>query len=122
MKYNKNLIKFHLKDKKKLNVKTQIYLVFVFNKKRLRYFSGKRIEPKYWDFINQRVKSSYPNYQSFNRVLKTLSNYLEENYNNLIVSGKKITIEELKEILDKRLDKAQNTDSLFKYFDEFIEL
>ncbi len=122
MKYNKNLIKFHLKDKKKLNVKTQIYLVFVFNKKRLRYFSGKRIEPKYWDFINQRVKSSYPNYQSFNRVLKTLSNYLEENYNNLVVSGKKITIEELKEILNKRLDKAQNTDSLFKYFDEFIEL
>ena len=122
MKYNKNLIKFNLKNKKELNVKTQIFIVFVFRKKRLRYFTGKRIEPRYWDFVNQRAKSSYPNYRSFNRVLKTLSNNLEENYNNLVVAGKKITVEGLKEILDERLDKAQNTDSLFKFFDEFVEL
>ncbi len=122
MKYNKNLIKFNLKNKKELNVKTQIYLVFVFNKKRLRYFTGKRIEPKYWDFENQRASTKYPNYRSLNRVLKSLSNHLEENYNNLLVTGKKITVEGLKQLLDERLNKVQNTDSLFSYFDEFVEI
>ena len=123
MKYNKNLIKFNLKNRKELNIKTQIFLIFVFDKKRLRYFTGKRIEPKYWDFVKQRVKPSYPNYNSFNKFfLSTMANFLEDKYNKLQISEKKMSVDDLKMFLDERLNKVENTESLFKYFDEFVEV
>ena len=69
--YNKDLIKFNLKNSKEPNVKTQIFLVFNFNGNRLRYYTGKRIEPKYWDSIKQKAKSSYSSAISLNQFLNT---------------------------------------------------
>ena len=57
MKYNKDLVKFNLKNSLNPNEKTQIFLVFNFEGNRLRYYTGKRIEPKFWDKVKQRGKN-----------------------------------------------------------------
>ena len=64
MKYNKNLVKYNLKDIKDRNSKTQVFLVFAKKGLRLRYYIQRRIEPKYWKFDKQRASISYPNYVS----------------------------------------------------------
>ncbi|MBW8326326.1 MAG: site-specific integrase [Prolixibacteraceae bacterium] len=117
--YNKDLIKFNLKSSKEPNVKTQIYLIFNFNGNRLRYYTGKRIEPKYWDSIKQKAKPSYSSVISLNQFLKTTANFLEDQYNELDILKKRITIEILKEKLDNRFNTA-NGNNLFESFEEFL--
>lgn len=83
MKYNKELIKFNLKNSKDPNIKTQIYLIFNFDGNRLRYYTGKRIEPKYWNSEKQKTKPSYSSAISLNQYLNTTANFLEDKYNDL---------------------------------------
>lgn len=117
--YNKDLIKFNLKSTKEPSVKTQIYLIFNFNGNRLRYYTGKRIEPKHWDGAKQKAKSSYSSAISLNQFLKTTANFLEDQYNELDILKKRITIEILKEKLDSRFNTSGGAD-FFERFEEFL--
>ncbi len=121
MKYNKNLIKFNLKNTKDKEKKTQIFMVFVFKGERIRYFVQRRIEPKYWDNKKQRADTNYPNYRSLNTFLTTLANFLETQYNNLNIIGERVTVEKLRNLLDERIGKEDKQQSLFDYYDEFLE-
>lgn len=120
MQYNKELIKFNLKSSKEPSVKTQIFLIFNFNGNRLRYYTGKRIEPKHWDSVKQRAKSSYSSAISLNQYLKTTANFLEDKYNELDILKKRITVEILKQELDKRFNTGNGND-LFDRFEEFLK-
>lgn len=120
MKYNKDLVKFNLKNSLNPNEKTQIFLVFNFAGNRLRYYTGKRIEPKHWDKVKQRARSSYENAISLNAFLKTTANFLETEFNESQILKKKISIESLKVALNKRFDQETEI-SVFEKFDEFIE-
>lgn len=120
MKYNKDLVKFNLKNSLNPNEKTQIYLVFNFAGNRLRYYTGKRIEPKHWDKVKQRAKSSYENAISLNKFIKTTANFLETEFNESQILKKKISIESLKDALSKRFNQ-ENGFNVFEKFDEFIE-
>ncbi len=120
MKYNKDLIKFNLKNSKNRDEKTQIYLIFNFDGKRLRYYTGKRIEPKHWNITKQRANSSYSSSISLNQFLNTISNFLEDRYNELKILDERITVDILKNELNKRL--SQDTgENLFDRFEEYIE-
>lgn len=127
MTYNKNLIKFNLKSTKEPNVLSQIFLTYVNKNERLRYYIRKRIEPKYWDVKTQRVKASHPNYRSFNILLTSLSNYLEEEINKMIIQEESISIENLRALLDERLDNEENEEpkenirDFLSYYEEFIK-
>lgn len=120
MKYNKDLVKFNLKNSLNPNEKTQIFLVFNFAGNRLRYYTGKRIEPKHWDKVKQRAKSSYENAISLNKFIKTTANFLETEFNESQILKKKISIESLKDALSKRFNQ-ENEINVFEKFDEFIE-
>ena len=119
-KYNKELIKFNLKSYADDKAKTQIFLVYNFDGNRLRYYTGKRIEPKYWDKEKQRAKTNYSNAVSLNQFLKTTANFLEDKYNELKILGKRITIELLKDELNNRFNIGDEADLVEKY-DEFLE-
>jgi len=120
MKYNKELVKFNLKSSLNQNEKTQIYLIFNFEGNRLRYYTGKRIEPKYWDKVKQRAKPSYSSAISLNQFLSTTANFLEDEFNQSQILGKKITIDSLKDALDSRFSQDE-VFNVFEKFDEFIE-
>jgi len=119
MKYNKELIKFNLKNSKDPNIKTQIYLIFNFDGNRLRYYTGKRIEPKYWNSEKQKTKPSYSSAISLNQYLNTTANFLEDKYNEFKILKKRITIEILKVELDNRFNSGTGND-LFEKFEEFL--
>lgn len=121
MKYNKDLVKFNLKNSLNPKEKTQIFLVFNFAGNRLRYYTGKRIEPKHWDKVKQRAKSSYESAISLNKFLNTTANFLETEFNESQILKKKISIESLKDALSKRFDQ-ENEINVFEKFDEFIEV
>lgn len=120
-KYNKDLIKFNLKSYKDPNAKSQIFLIFNFDGNRLRYYTGKRIEPKFWNIDKQRAKSTYSSAISLNQFLKTTANFLEDKYNELKILDKRITIEVLKDELNNRFNSGDEED-LFEKFEEFLEL
>jgi len=120
MKYNKELVKFNLKCHLNQAEKTQIFLIFSFEGNRLRYYTGKRIEPKYWDKVKQRAKSSYSSAISLNQYLSTTANFLEDEFNQSQILGKKITIDSLKSALDNRFSQDEEL-NIFEKFDEFIE-
>lgn len=122
MSYSKNAIKFNLKNKKEVNNKTQIFLIFVLKKVRLRYYTRKRIEPKHWDFIKQRAKPSYPNYSTINKFLSSIANFLEDKINILQIQEEKVTIEKLRELLDERLNQDEPEGDFFKFYKEFIDV
>ena len=121
MKYNKDLIKFNLKSYKDQNAKSQIFLIFNFKGNRLRYYTGKRIEPKYWNKEKQRAKSTYANAVSLNQYLKTTANFLETKYNELEILEKRITVETLREELNNRFNSSKGND-LFEKFEEFLKI
>lgn len=118
-KYNKDLIKFNLKSYADENAKAQIFLIFNFDGNRLRYYTGKRIEPKYWDKSKQRAKTNYSSAVSLNQFLKTTANFLEDKYNELKILGKKITIDVLKDELNNRFN-TTNGEDVFERFEEFL--
>lgn len=120
--YNKNFVKYNLKNASDPNKKTQIILVLAKKGFRLRYYIQRRIEPKYWDTTEQRAKGNYPNKTSLNLFLKTIANFLEDEYNKLDVLGKKITNEKLKELLDERIRKEDKKQSVLDRYDEFLEV
>jgi integrase len=121
MEYNKNLIKFNLKSLKEEDKKTQIFMIFVFNGKRIRYYIRRRIEPKYWEPKKQRAKTSYPNYRIFNAFLNTIANFLEKEFNKLEINDEKVTIEKLKSSLDERIRKEDTKQNVLDCYDEFLE-
>ncbi len=120
MKYSKAIVKYNLKSYKDQNIKTQIFLIFSFDGNRLRYYTGKRIEPKNWNKERQRAKSSYSSAITLNQFLNTTANFLEDTYNEYKIIGKRITIDILKKSLDKRFNSKGKND-LLERFDEYLE-
>ncbi len=118
-KYNDDLIKYHLKSYKDQATKTQIFLVFSFNGNRLRYYTGKRIEPKYWLKDKQRAKSTYSNSVTLNNFLKSTANELEKKYTELQILKEPITVDRLKNELIK-LTNPSNKNDLFEKFNEYL--
>ena len=122
IKYNKNFVKFNLKESSDPDKKTQITLILVKKGFRLRYYIQRRIEPKYWDFKSQKAKANYPNYSTLNTFLKSIANFVEDEYNKLEIIGEKITTEKLRSLLDERIRKEDRKQSVLERYDEFIEL
>ena len=129
-------VSFFLKDLNSIKP-TSIYLVFHFNyfelingKKKfkiLKYSTGDKILPEYWDPSTHRVRQTnkFPGHKELNARLNTISAIVEDEYRKMFNDGLKPTPDTLRANLFKRLGRdeaaiVKNMD-LFTFIDLFID-
>lgn len=115
-----SLVKFNLKKSTNTAKPFQIFLILTHKGKRLRHYIGKRITENNWNAKKQRAKPQYSNASTLNAFLNTLANYVEDEYNKLLMSGELISIDNLKELINEYLNRTSSVDIL-NHYDEFLE-
>lgn len=122
MKYcKKGDVRFNLKRQKEKTENLQIFLIFNFEGKRLRFYTGKRIDIKKWDEINQRVKINYSESTTLNDYLMSLRAFVDDLYTKEKTLGNKPSVEFFREKISDKV-KRDYSFSFFEAFDEFIEI
>lgn len=101
---------------------TLIYLFYNFNKQRLKYSTGEKIHPKFWNAEKQRARetTAFPTYASLNHTLDNLSQAVKEAHRTLVSSKHPPTPYKLKDALDKSQFKEEyaQTTSFLKFVKE----
>lgn len=102
--------KFVLKEPKAKD-KTLVYLFYNFNKQRLKFSTGEKIHPKFWNEDKQKARetSQFIEYPEFNQRLKNIETAINNCYRRLLNDKKLITPEILREELKKELDEEKLT-------------
>ncbi|OYU96705.1 MAG: tyrosine type site-specific recombinase [Bacteroidetes bacterium B1(2017)] len=104
---------------------TLIYLFYNFNYKRLKYSTGEKILPKYWNSKEQKAKQSKDFQESteLNVRLKNIEACINDIYRKLVNDGIEPSPEKLREVLNNELigKKPKNKTSLFEFIDIFID-
>lgn len=102
--------KFVLKEPNSNN-KTLVYMFYNYNNQRLKYSTGEKIYPKFWNFIKQRAKETakYPEYPEFNQRLKNIETAVNNSYRRLLNDNIQITPSLLKKELNNELDQERLT-------------
>jgi len=118
-------VRFILKEPSSKS-ETLIYLLYNYQYKRFKYSTGEKINPKFWNINNQRVKESknFPEYPEFNTRLDTLENGINNSFRRLLNNGIQPNNDLLKKELEFELDNRvlkQRKKSLFEFITEFIE-
>jgi integrase len=116
-------VNFFLK-KPKSEDETLIYLFLSYNNKRLKYSTGEKIDPVYWDSENQKVKGTkkFPEYPEFNSRLNSIRSKANDAYRKVLNDGLEPTNLLIKKELDKtiRFEVSQKVD-LFSFISKYIE-
>lgn len=116
--------RFVLKEPKG-DKETLIYLLFSFKGKRLKYSTGEKILPKFWNKKNQRVKetSKFTQYPEFNTRLKNIDNAINNIYRKMLNDGIAPTPKSLRTELNKKLfpELDQGYISFMKFVDIVIK-
>lgn len=95
---------------------TLVYMFYWFNNVKLKYSTGQKIQPKFWNpkKDRQRAKESrqFPGYAEFNTLLDNLENAANNQYRKLLNDHKTPTPELIRPALDALLkrDKVQEKD------------
>ncbi|TLX24047.1 site-specific integrase [Chryseobacterium indologenes] len=118
--------KFILKEPNSTK-KTLVYLFYNFNNQRLKFSTGEKIEPKFWNPAKQRVKetSQFPEYPEFNQRLKNIETAVNNCYRRLKNDGIAITETILREKLREELAEDKPTvkqEDLVKWIEQEIEI
>lgn len=104
---------------------TLIYLFFNFNYQRLKYSTGQKINPKYWNAEDQCATNTkkFPELAELNSRLADLSALVLKLYRQLINEGTTPTPDKLRLALDLELNKVERKGkpSLIKFISTFIE-
>lgn len=84
---------------------TLIYLLYNYNYKRFKYSTGEKINPKFWNEKNQRVKETkqFPQYPEFNNRLNLIENGINTVFRKLLNNGIQPNNNNLKEYLEAEL-------------------
>jgi len=116
-------VNFFLKQPKSKE-ESLIYLFLSYNNTRLKYSTGEKIKPVYWDSENQKVKGTkkFPEYPEFNSRLKALETKAFDAYRKVLNDGFEPTNGLIKKELDKtaRFSESQKVD-LFTFIKNYIE-
>lgn len=115
---------FYLKDPS-AKEETLIYLFFSYNGRRLKFSTGEKIYPKYWnsDPDTQRAKKSMTGSPELNGYLDKVEEEAKKIYRNTKSNGATLTVQELREKLINGLDrKTLSQKNFFDYLNEFTEL
>ncbi|REG89382.1 site-specific integrase [Winogradskyella sediminis] len=117
--------KFILKEP---NAKTDtlIYLVYNYQYSRFKYSTSEKINPKFWNKNDQRVKSSksFPEHPEFNARLDKIENGINNAFRKLLNDGIQPNNKKLKEALEKELSdhilKPKKT-TFLEFIENYIE-
>ena len=116
--------KFTLKEPN-AKQETLIYLFYNFNNKRLKYSTGEKINPKFWNPESQRARESkqFPEHPEFNSRLDKIQVAVKNSYRKLQNDEKTITPELLKEELEITLKIKEQKEriTLFDFIEKYIE-
>jgi integrase len=103
---------------------TLVYLFFYFNGQTLKYSTGQKIVPKFWNSTSQTAKElrQFPEHAEFNALLKKLKNCIANDYRRLINDGITATPEKLKIGLNEFLQKEKrNNQDFIEFIEELIK-
>jgi integrase len=116
-------VNFFLKQPKNKE-ESLIYLFLSYNNTRLKYSTGEKIKPVYWDSENQKVKGTkkFPEHPEFNSRLKALETKAFDAYRKVLNDGFEPTNGLIKKELDKtaRFSESKKID-FFTFIKNYIE-
>jgi site-specific recombinase XerD len=116
-------VNFFLKQPKSKE-ESLIYLFLSYNNQRLKYSTGEKIKPVYWDSENQKVKGTkkFPEFPEFNSRLKALETKAFDAYRKVLNDGFEPTNGLIKKELDKtaRFSESKKVD-FFTFIKNYIE-
>jgi len=102
-----------------------IYLFFSYHGKRLKYSTGQKVAPEYWNSDKQRVKETkrFPQYREFNAFLQNLENEAFNIYRRAFNDGNILSLNEFRNELDVWIGRGENLSktTLFAFTEQFIE-
>jgi len=112
---------FILKEPKSIE-NTLIFLIFRFNGVKVKYSTGQKINPKFWNLEKQRAKETrqFAEYLEFNSLLNKLETDINNTYRKLLNDNVSLTPELLKQSLDKVLDKDTGKTKDLASFAQYI--
>jgi site-specific recombinase XerD len=116
-------VNFFLK-KPKSKDETLIYLFLSYNNKRLKYSTGEKIDPIYWDSENQKVKGTkkFPEHPEFNGRLNSIRSKANDAYRKVLNDGYEPNNALIKKELDKTIRFAESKKvDLFSFIKSYIE-
>lgn len=117
-------VKFVLKEPKSEN-ETLVYMMFTFNNQRLKYSTGEKIHPDYWNPASKRAKETryFPEYPEFNSSLDNLENRIKTIYRRLVNDGINPDIQILRTELDNSNIESQPDEKItfLKFLENHIE-
>lgn len=101
---------------------TLIYLLYRFNKCKLKYSTGQKIKPKFWNPEKQRAKElrTSNDHDSINLLLDDLESTVGKSYRTLLLQGTTPTPELLKKDLNEFLKKEDSSSKDLAQFAEKV--
>jgi integrase len=122
--YKMAKVTFKLKEPK-IKDETLVYMVINYNNKRLKYSTGERIKPAFWNTADHKAKETkkFSEYPEFNARLELLKSNAFTAYRKILNDGDEPTNGLLKKELDKiiRFSESAGKPDLFSFIDKFIE-
>ncbi|HRG88412.1 MAG TPA: site-specific integrase, partial [Chitinophagales bacterium] len=118
--------KFVLKQPKSTE-ETLINLLFRFNYERLKFSTGEKIHPKFWNAKKQRAKetSQFPEYPEFNVRLNNIETAVNNSYRKLLNDSnvERVTPDLLKDELKRalKIEVKAKRPNLLAFIEKFIE-
>lgn len=105
---------------------TLIYLVLRFLNTRIKYSTGQKIHPKFWNTAKQCAKETrqFPSYSELNTLLKRYESAAQDVYRKLLNDGTEITADNLKNALDEIFKinlKPQKNLTFLGFIENYIE-
>lgn len=114
---------FILKEPKSLE-ETLVFLIYRFNGIKVKYSTGQKLNPKFWNPEKQRAKETilFSNYLEFNSLLNSLEADINNSYRKLINDKIQVTPELLKLSLDRTMQKdSGKTKDLASFAEHLVE-
>ncbi len=113
-------VRFNLKDSKERKTETLIYLVFRYEKKRLKYSTGEKVLPSFWNHDRQRANytKKHPEYSSLNSRLNNLEELTKDIFKEHDFG--KIELATFKQELNIRSGKETREEVKIPTFEEFV--
>lgn len=106
---------------------TLVYLFLRFNGQKLKYSTGQKIHPKFWNDEKQLAKETrlFVGYEAFNALIKKMGSAAEEYHRTLLSNGVKPTPEKIRDYLNETFHKntvePKQVLTLLGFIDEFIK-
>lgn len=118
-------IPFFLKEPNSKD-ETLIYLIYQYGGNRLKYSTGQKIIPKFWNSNNRRAKETrqFKDYLEFNALLDNIESCVNNTYRKLLNDGIEPTPDRIKVFLDELLKKntseKKEQETLMSFIPKYI--